>query len=395
MTIDGIRGQPFTIGIEIDEEYDVARLANVQFWPYGDYGPYNVTTWRLANGVEAQTQAFRPVSISAIISMISENQCVGFYQSTNPSAGWGTSLRHQWSNVYCDGNVEGIHIDSSITSAGSISVQASNTVLFGNSDAAAGSLGLNGYNNYAPGVLTRFDFSNLEISNYQRSLFYGVAGSADNIRINNLRVEQRNLSNGGWAGFNSPGTFAIANAVMDTSGATTPLFAGNVTVDGVRQADWLVLAGANPSIFFSKQTTAIADQKVSDIVITDTGPQFRLCDDIYSVCDIWLQADRTGHATQDIKLGDTSWPTYYKFTGNVFSPSSTSTFMYLGLPATPWGAVYATNYYAGVSNLAGVSCAAGVREPDDVGHHQRDCDALLMKRLALLSLLLASLMRTT
>jgi hypothetical protein len=342
LTIDGIRGEPYNVGIEIDQAYDMSRVANVHLWPYSDLGVYNpVNTYRLSNGIGLKIERADGLDLSNYFSIF-ENQCIGFYQSTGGLSAFGTSLREQWDNVYCDVGYEGIHIDSSISAAGTISVQAGNVVLFGNSTSALGPLGLNGYNNYTTsGTFVRFDFSNLEVSNYQQGLVYAPHGTNDHMSIGRLRTEGRNLSAGSYAGFNDAGYVNIGTQPLDTSGATTPMFTPGqtVTVSGVAQPyASLILNGIGPGLTF-ENTSGTTNQKVSDI---GSNGQFRLCNDAYSLCNIWLSIARSGYVMSLITLGDSSWTAQLELNSTGLFPDMAGG-LTLGTAADPWGTTYTAN----------------------------------------------------
>jgi hypothetical protein len=343
LTIDGLRGEPYQVGIEVDQTYDVARIANVHFWPYSDQGGSNpVNNYRLANGIGLKIKRSDGLDLSNYFSIL-ENQCIGFYQN---SVSFGTSVREQWNNVYCDANYNGIYIDSGISRAGQISVQASNVVLFGNSVPATGAMGTNGYNdNMTSGGYAQFDFSNIEVSNYQQSLFYAPSGVNDHLYISGLRTVTRNLSGGSYPGFNYYGTAHLTAAPYDTSVATTPMFPtgeGNFYVNGVQEPyASLVLNGSNSDLVLVNPTNS-TNQKIFDMVDASNALNFRLCNDAYSSCNSWMAVTRTGYVTNVIQLGDSSWTTQLDLNSTGLFPD-TAGGLTLGTAADPWGTTYTAN----------------------------------------------------
>jgi hypothetical protein len=306
LTINGLRGEPFQVGIEIDSANDVTHLDNVHLYPHADAGLYvPVNSYRLNHGIGLKIERADGLDLNNYLA-IYENQCIGFYQNTKTGS-WGTSLREQWNGVYCDENYQGIYIDSAITTAGQISVQADNVVLFGNSDSVNGGtpLGNNGYNNFSTSpAFVRFDFGNLEISNYQNSLVYAPSGVWDRMSIGRLRTESYNLGANNAPGFFYYGTLDMATNPLSTSASTTPMFAANTgvyIVAGVKQPlGGLSLSGSNPSVYLNGNTQP-ANQKNADWVLNSDGSMsWQMCNDVYSACNNWLNITRTGYTPQTL-----------------------------------------------------------------------------------------------
>jgi hypothetical protein len=184
VTIDNVRGQFMTIGININKALDTVRINNFHNWPFWQNNS-NVTAYTQQNCTAIALNRCDNPLLSNIFSIFT-NVTLGLYQNSD-----GKTSKIHAVNMDCDITNYVIYVDSSVNTA---TGQFSNITTYG-PPPSTGNYGIR-----LLGTNCRFDFSNLEGQNLSRGLV-SIENTGNIVTMSNVRVD-------GWD------TLGSGNALM-------------------------------------------------------------------------------------------------------------------------------------------------------------------------------------
>ena len=113
--IDGLKGEPLTIGIAVYGSLDTDKWNNIHFWPFASASAPATYSWKLQNLIDLQLNRMDDGSITNFSSFGSA-YCIYFsYNSAGPVAGPSNLL--SLTNALCDsvGNGAGIYVNPGVS----------------------------------------------------------------------------------------------------------------------------------------------------------------------------------------------------------------------------------------------------------------------------------------
>jgi hypothetical protein len=262
-TIQRLRGQVYTRGIEIDRSYDIGRIEHVHFWTFVNADP-NVVRWQQAN---QDALVFRRVDGIFLDDVFVFGARAGLRFTSSAS---GITQKFYVGNYYSDFTQYGVWVDGSNTT-GQIANITTQSELFGAGGAPyAGGSGIRiDANN------TRIQVGNLRIDDAESNAIR-VNGTGNRIDVFSFRAEQYNLLNDGSAAIH------LANVPVGTPNA---LYLGSPALLGNGNGGPLVNAGTNsfvalaapagradrPGLMVGSETTGLFAPSANDLAVVTAG----------------------------------------------------------------------------------------------------------------------------
>lgn len=213
VTLNNVRGQWFSIGINLFEVFDTCRLTNIHQWPFW-YNGSAVTDYQKANHVFcSMTRCDNPMfeNIFSIFNLVGFE----FFESAAGRASQVHAL-----NIDFDQTSMPIFVDASVTDG--VDGQFVNVTTFGQTPADT-----NGYGVRILGNNCRFEFSNLVGKTLSRGLVR-IEGTGNIVRVAGARISSWNTFGAGSEAFycGSGNQLIVPDAVVAEGPTGTTLFAG-------------------------------------------------------------------------------------------------------------------------------------------------------------------------
>ena len=219
INIDRLNMQPFKVGIQIDEAYDVCRISNVHAWVFWKDHP-DTQKYMLANLKAISLGRCDNPMLTNIFSIFAQSG-LHFYQNI-----YGATSKMHLANADFDAGINGIWIDSSVTNG--VTGQFANVT----------HQGVDGSDN-AIGLLVAGTSSNLSFSSL-KTMFCGangirVDGSGNKIMMGDASVLYYDQGKKGFPGVEvaSGNTVSFAQQPFIATDAPGPRYggAGEITVN--------------------------------------------------------------------------------------------------------------------------------------------------------------------
>ena len=219
INIDRLNMQPFKVGIQIDEAYDVCRISNVHAWVFWKDHP-DTQKYMLANLKAISLGRCDNPMLTNIFSIFAQSG-LHFYQNI-----YGATSKMHLANADFDAGINGIWIDLSVTNG--VSGQFANVT----------HQGVDGSDN-AIGLLVAGTSSNLSFSSL-KTMFCGangirVDGSGNKIMLGDASVLYYDQGKKGFPGVEvaSGNTVSFAQQPFIATDAPGPRYggAGEITVN--------------------------------------------------------------------------------------------------------------------------------------------------------------------
>lgn len=213
VTLNNVRGQWFSVGINLAEVFDTCRLTNIHQWPFW-YNAPAVTDYQKANHVFCvMTRCDNPMleNIFSIFNLVGFE----FFESTA-----GRTAQIHAVNIDFDQTLMPIFVDASVTDG--IDGQFSNVTTFGQTPADT-----NGYGIRILGNNCRLEFSNLVGKTLSRGLVR-IEGTGNIVRVAGARISSWNTLGAGSEAFycGAGNQLNVPDAVVAEGATGTTLFAG-------------------------------------------------------------------------------------------------------------------------------------------------------------------------
>lgn len=217
LTVNNLRGQWFSVGINVDVAYDTVRLNNIHMWPFWS-NDSNVTNWQQVNTICVAFNRCDNPQISNMFSIYT-NVALGIYQNAQ-----GTTSKIHVTNMDNDFTLNGILVDSSTTG---VTGQFVNVTNFGPATPNA-----NAYNVHILGDYSKLEFVNLEGRSLSRGLIQ-VQGFGNIVNITSPRVATWDTLSGSYAAFTclTNNVINITNrCVFDGTGTVQYVATGTIRI---------------------------------------------------------------------------------------------------------------------------------------------------------------------
>lgn len=218
VTVDGVRGQWFAAGIQIDSAQDTTRISNVHHWVFWLADP-NIAKWMMANTTLLNLQRCDTIMLSNIFSIYAHFG-IAVYQNTGATPGSLSKL--QGTNLYFDLCSNWLYVDPGATN---VTMQIANINIFGMDVPAADS----------HGALIRGTNARIEIVNFiseavSNEAMY-IEGTGNLVKISGSRVKNWSRLTAGVSAFtvNTGNTLKFIDTV-ETEGTASVLFSGSGTI---------------------------------------------------------------------------------------------------------------------------------------------------------------------
>ena len=211
LNIEGLRGQIFTTGIEIDRAYETCRIQHVHLWPFNSADD-DVVRWQQQNGDAIVLRRVDGIFLDDIF-VLGARSVLRFASSSS-----GVTTKFYVGSLYADFALYPIWIEAHNV-AGQIANATTQSELFNASGAAlTGSIGLRVDGNNA-----RLQIGNLRVDDAHSNAIR-VNGTGNRIDIFSFRAEYYNTLNDGSAAIH------LANVASGTANAVhlgSPALLGN------------------------------------------------------------------------------------------------------------------------------------------------------------------------
>ncbi|MBW6400897.1 hypothetical protein KPL78_23760 [Roseomonas sp. HJA6] len=223
LNIEGLRGQVFTTGIEIDRAYDTCRIQHVHFWPFGTADD-DVVRW--------QQQYCDAIVMRRVDGIFLDDLFVFGARSMLrfASSASGTTKKFYVGNLYSDFVLYSIWIEGNNVTGQIANATTQSEIYSGGGQPLAGSNGIRIDGNNA-----RLQISNLRLDDSQSNAIR-VNGSGNRIDLFSLRVEYYNTLNDGSAAIH------LANVA---SGTPNVVYLGSPALLGNGNSGPFVNSGTN------------------------------------------------------------------------------------------------------------------------------------------------------
>lgn len=212
--LNRVRMQPFQIGIDVEESYDVVYMDQLHIWPFWK-DDTNVHTYTLANLDAIKLGRCDNPMLSNIFTIFA-NRGLRMYQATA-----GKTSKLHLVNADFDRGTTGILVDA-VEATG----QMTNVTIQGETG-AAGSRGIafEGNNN-------RFEIGNLDVNETAQQAVAMVTGTGHEVRVTNLVAANYNKSGAGFPAVEAAtgNTVRVTEVPKISGGGTGAYFGGAGTI---------------------------------------------------------------------------------------------------------------------------------------------------------------------
>lgn len=219
LTVERLRGQPLSVGIQIDDSADTCRFRDIHFWPFFSNASV-VRTYMLANAKALILKDVDNPDISGFFT-------IGYFTSLSCEPATTTNnmpVKIRLSDFDFDNGAYGIRILSG--GSNGVTMLVSHGYILGGSTASSSSnISVEGNNNTV--LIDNVGLDLPQLSNIN------VAGTGNKVRVGNISLDRWNYSAGAANGV----TVATGNTarfasvpVVTTAGTTNPLFSTTGTI---------------------------------------------------------------------------------------------------------------------------------------------------------------------
>lgn len=223
LNIEGLRGQVFTTGVEIDRAYDTCRIQHVHFWPFGTNDD-DVIRWQQQNGDAIVLHRVDGIFLDDIFTL-GARSVLRFTASS-----YGVTTKFYVGSLYADFALYPIWIQANNVTGQIANATTQSELIAGSGAPLPGGSGIRIDGNNA-----RLQIGNLRIDDTESNAIR-INGSGNRVDIFSLRVEYYNTLNDGSAAIH------VANVASGTANA---VHLGSPALLGNGNAGPLVNSGTN------------------------------------------------------------------------------------------------------------------------------------------------------
>jgi len=265
LNIEGLRGQVFTTGIEIDRSYDTCRIQHVHFWPFGTADD-DVVRWQQQYCDAIVMRRVDGIFLDDLF-VLGARSMLRFASSAS-----GSAKKFYVGNLYSDFVLYSIWVEGNNVTGQIANATTQSEIFNGGGQPLAGSNGVRIDGNNA-----RLQIGNLRLDDSQ-SNGIRVNGSGNRLDIFSLRVEYYNQLNDGSAAIHlanvasgTPNAVYLGSPVLLSNGNSGPLM--NSGTNGYVAVGAPAGQVEKPGLMVGEEGTGLFTPATGEIAVATAGSE--------------------------------------------------------------------------------------------------------------------------